>query len=64
MFGRGLQRVHDAQGCRLSDKITKSYVVVPYSAGSSRELGDDHWGPGQGEVEIKRERSRWVEKGL
>jgi hypothetical protein len=39
-------------------------VVVPYGAGSSRELDDDHWGPRRGEVENDRERSRWVEKGL
>jgi hypothetical protein len=38
-------------------------VVVPYDARSSGELGDDHWGPGRGEVESERERSRLVEKG-
>jgi hypothetical protein len=33
--------------------------VVPYGAGSSRELDDDHWGPRRGEVENDRERARW-----
>jgi hypothetical protein len=40
----------------------KLNVVVPYGAGSSRELDDDHWGPQRGEVENDRERARWVEK--
>jgi hypothetical protein len=29
--------------------------VVPYGAGSSRESGDDHRGPGRGDVEKKGE---------